>query len=392
MSMRAVAAAVAPESIDEKDEAGLPGALAQLQEVAEDLSEHTLSAATLRAYDRAWRSFEGFTDQHGLDALPAHPQTVGWYVAWLAQQTHDDGTPARGVSSVRQDLAGIAHVHLRAGLLDPTAHQSVRDLVRGLSRLRAARPAQRRALLRDDVLRVIAAMEHDVYPIGVSAHRDTLALWLGFAGALRRSEAAGLHLSQLHLDDHDGVHVRVGKSKADQENQHPDIVVLPYGTKAVSCPVCALHRWVQLLSLSQQPDASARRQSMMKALYSYQDREHVCGAEGGPGLITSADLTEPRPLLPATYRNRHDARVHDRAVSGDALHTMLRTRLAAAGIDPRPYGFHSLRAGHVTQARRGGADTAEIMRAGRWQRAATVELYDREHSPAERNSVHSLGL
>ena len=71
---------------------------------------------------------------------------------------------------------------------------------------------------------------------------------------------------------------------------------------------------------------------------------------------------------------------------------MLRTRLAAAGIDPTPYGFHSLRAGHVTQARRGGAQTSQIMRAGRWQRAGTVELYDREHSPAERNSVHHLGL
>lgn len=390
MSVQAVAATSAPDPIN--DDGALPVALARLQAVADDLAEHTLSASTLRAYDRAWRSFEGFAQTHGLTALPAHPQTVSWYVAWLAQQVHPDGTPTRGISSVRQDLAGIAHVHLRAGLLDPTAHQSVRDLVRGLSRLRATRPVQRRALLRDDVLRVIAAMDHDIYPVGVSAHRDTLALWLGFAAALRRSEAASLALTQISLHSTDGVHVRVGRSKADQENMRPDIVVLPYGTRAVSCPVCALHRWVQLLSLSRLEEARVRRRAMMAALYGYDADHHVCGADGGPGLITSADLAEPAPLLRVTYRNRHDARIHDRAVSGDALHTMLRSRLAAAGIDPRPYGFHSLRAGHVTQARRGGASTSEIMRAGRWQRAATVEVYDREHSPAERNSVHRLGL
>lgn len=389
MTLRAVAAS-APDPIDEGS--GLDGALARLQAVADELSEHTLAASTLRAYDRAWRSFETFADQHNLQALPAHPQTVGLYVAWLSEQTHDDGTPVYGMSTVRQDLAGIAHRHLRAGLLDPTTHASVRDLVRGMARMRAQRPVQRAALLRDDVVRVIRAMEHDVYPVGLSAHRDELALWLGFVGALRRSEAASLVLSQLRLHDRDGVYVHVGRSKADQENVRPDIVVLPYGTSPMTCPVCALHRWVHLLRLDRTTAPEKRRAAMMSALYDHQRHSHVCGLDGGSGLISSADLREPHPLLPATYRNRHDARIHDRAVSGDALHTMLRARLAAAGIDPTPYGFHSLRAGHVTQARRGGAQTSQIMRAGRWQRAGTVELYDREHSPAERNSVHYLGL
>jgi hypothetical protein len=32
------------------------------------------------------------------------------------------------------------------------------------------------------------------------------------------------------------------------------------------------------------------------------------------------------------------------------------------------------------------------MRAGRWSRAATVDVYDREFNPAARNSVMRLGL
>ncbi|MGW0868975.1 hypothetical protein ACWD3Z_00630 [Streptomyces sp. NPDC002740] len=47
-------------------------------------------------------------------------------------------------------------------------------------------------------------------------------------------------------------------------------------------------------------------------------------------------------------------------------------------MDPSAYDFHSLRAGHVTQARRNGASIEEI--------------YDREFNPAARNSVTSLGL
>lgn len=388
MTLRAVVAQ-SPEPIDDS---ALSDRLRQLHTVAQDLSEHTLADATVRAYERAWRSFTEFTQAHGLEALPAHPETVSLYVAWLAEQQHSDGTPAKGLSTVRQDLAGIAHHHLRAGLLDPTTHQSVRDVVRGLARLRAERPTQRRALLLDDVLRVITTMEHTVYPAGVSACRDELALWLGFAGAMRRSEAASLLLTQVQLHAHDGVHLRVGRSKADQENVLPDTVVLPYGSQPTSCPVCAVHRWVQLVSLSTISDVCQRRRAVMTALYTVSRDDHVCSAAGGPGLITSADLSEPVSLLRATYRNRHDAVIHDRGVSGAALHAMVQTRLREAGIDPRPYGFHSLRAGHVTQARRGGASTAEIMRAGRWQRAATVEVYDREHSPALRNSVNRLGL
>jgi hypothetical protein len=41
---------------------------------------------------------------------------------------------------------------------------------------------------------------------------------------------------------------------------------------------------------------------------------------------------------------------------------MLLARISEAGMDPSPYGFHSLRVGHVTQARRNGTATEEIMR------------------------------
>ncbi|MFD2794670.1 hypothetical protein ACFS27_14020 [Promicromonospora vindobonensis] len=366
--------------------------LHELEAVSRDLETHTLSINTRRAYEKAWRSFGGFCVDLGLEALPAHPQVVRWYVAWMSTQVDDWGEPRFALATIRQHLAGVAERHLRDGYLDPTGHRAVSDLVRGLAKLRAARPVRKRPLVLDKVVRIVDSMTHDVYPAGVSATRDATALWLGFAGALRRSEAAGLRLNSLELHPGDGIHVHVGRSKADQDNSQPDVVVLPFGGTPRTCPPCAVHRWVALLRESATVDPRTRRQSLMSQLYGYQLDTHVCGADGGGQLIDGTDLASSAPLLRATYRNRKDARIHEAGVSGDALHTMLRRRMTEAGMNPSAYGFHSLRAGHVTQARRNGASTEEIMRAGRWQKAETVNVYDREFNPAARNSVMRLGL
>lgn len=366
--------------------------LLELEEISRGLEEHTLSDNTRRAYEKAWRSFASFCDEHVLEALPAHPESVRWYVAWMSTQIDEWGLPRFATSTIRQHLAGVANRHLRDGYLDPTGHRAVNDLVRGLAKLRAVQPVRKRPLLRDDVVRIIAGMDHDSYPNGVSATRDAIALWLGFAGALRRSEAAALRMNQLELHPQDGVHMRIGVSKANQTGEQPDVVVLPFGVMPATCAPCALHRWVALVAIAQETDPRQRRRATMRRLFSYGLDEHVCGAGGRTGLISSADLDSGTPLLRATYRNRKDARIHESGVSGHALHTMLCRRMAEVGIDPSAYGFHSLRAGHVTQARRNGATTDEIMRAGRWSRAETVDVYDREFNPAARNSVMRLGL
>lgn len=326
-------AALEPEVGDE---------LAELEAVARGLAEHTLAPGSRRAYNKAWRSFSRFCDEHDLAELPAHPETVRWYVAWMSVQHDRDGLPRFSPATIRQHLAGIADQHLREGLLDPTGHRGVGSLVRGLTRLRATRPVRKRPLLREDVLAIIEAMDHDLYPGGASAARDTLALWLGFAGALRRSEVAALRLNSLELHRIDGVHVHVGRSKADQDNDLPDVVVLPFGAAPRSCAVCALHRWVSLLSIAAIEDVSQRRRGTMAQLFAYRTDAHCCGADGSQALISGSDLASSSALLRATYRNRKAASIGDHGISGGALGAMLATRMSEAGMDSGSYGFHSL--------------------------------------------------
>lgn len=388
-----LAAVTTPASIRDSD---LDEELYELEEVSRSLEAHTLSENTRKAYAKAWATFTEFCRSHDLESLPAHPETVRWYVAWMATRTRAEGTaatqgsPRFAVSTIRQHLAGIAERHLREGYLDPTTHRSVSDLVRGLGKSRAERPERRRPLLLDDVLRVIAHMEHGEHPAGIAAARDELAIWLGFVGALRRSEAAALTLRSVRPHREDGVHIHVGRSKADQMNLLADVVVLPYSGSPRTCAPCALHRWVHLVLAAER--GASLRQCLERQQLARESLLHVCGAEGSTALLSSGDLDSAAPLLRAVYRNRRDGRIQAEGITGDALHTMLRTRVREAGLDATAVGFHSLRSGHVTQARRNGASTEEIMRAGRWQRAETVGIYDREHNPLARNSVLRLGL
>lgn len=68
--------------------------LEELEAISLGLEEHTLSANTRRAYEKAWRSFKWFCGSHSLEALPAHPEAVRWYVAWMSSR------PTNGVCPV----------------------------------------------------------------------------------------------------------------------------------------------------------------------------------------------------------------------------------------------------------------------------------------------------
>lgn len=85
-----LAAVEAPEAIPEPE---INDELRELEAVSLNLETHTLSANTRRAYESAWRSFEEFCGAHDLDPLPAHPETVRWYVAWMSMQLDEHGLP-----------------------------------------------------------------------------------------------------------------------------------------------------------------------------------------------------------------------------------------------------------------------------------------------------------
>jgi integrase len=134
----------------------------------------------------------------------------------------------------------------------------------------------------------------------------------------------------------------------------------------------------------------------MRAVFTtpaWADWTHLCrpnprdAPEGNP----PAQLTTLDPHTPAVCAIAKGGALRGTAISGDGLHAMVKRRATAASITG-PVGFHSLRAGFVTQARRAGADTRSVRRQTRHSSDAMVELYDRDHAPLLGNAVTELGL
>lgn len=361
------------------------------------------SPRTRALYARDWAHFTGWCELVGRGALPAEVDTLRWYLTDLEAARTPDGAALYAPATMARRLAAIAAAHRDTGHLPPTRDPGVLAVLSGIRRTRRRGAHRMQPLLLDDLKALLGAMDYASWPAGVTATRDAFALLAGFAGALRRSELAALRIGDVTWHRHDGLHVRIRSSKTDQEATGAT-VALPLGEHPGTCPPCAFLRWARLLAASQDG-----RRALMRTVFAtpaWNDWSHLCrpadadekpatdpgrDQPGDAGLDTEGLLASLPEDMPVLCGVRKGGTLTRSPISGDGLHVMVKRRAAAGGIEG-PVGFHSLRAGFVTQARRNGADTRAVRRQTRHSSDAMVELYDRDHAPLLGNAVTTLGL
>jgi integrase len=177
-------------------------------------------------------------------------------------------------------------------------------------------------------------------------------LLIGFFGALRRSELAGMRRQHLEIDDN-GVVIRLPASKTSQDAS----VWVPILRQPSSRwdPVTALETWLTTIPV---------------------DHE-TSGVEGIWLRITKGD-TFTQPPKP---------------ISADAINAIVARRVKAAGLDnPTGYSAHSLRAGFVTEAKNRGIDEVDIMKHSRHRSLKQMRSYDRTSGWWRRNATAGLAL
>ncbi len=230
------------------DDASILAELARA--VDRDLATPDHAPATERAYAHDWGDFVTFCERHGLDSLPAVPQTLALYLKAL--ETSRSQSPAgirsgRGpqglaLPTLRRRLAAIASRHATAGLETPTDHPLVRRMLRRYSRSRGTAAKKKEPLLVERLPALLMAMPDDL-----PAARDRALLLLGYAGAFRRSELVALNVEDLRFSKR-GLNVWIASAKNDPRKKGRELYVprLPMASPSAQlCAVAALERWLE---------------------------------------------------------------------------------------------------------------------------------------------------
>ena len=193
--------------------------------------------------------------------------------------------------------------HRLADLPDPTTHQRIKLLMRGVRNVRGTAPGKRQPLYalprpdqsKSDLERVLAGIPE----LTLVGKRDRALLLVGFAAALRRSELCGLTVQDIDPVER-GMLVTIRRSNGDQGGTG-QTVAIPHGTKG-RCPVTALKEWLTA----------------------------ACITEGG--------------LFRSINRHGHIGE----SLSPQTVALVLKRRLTVVGLDPAVYSAHSLRSGFLT--------------------------------------------
>lgn len=165
--------------------------------------EASQSANTLRAYRTDWIAWAAWCLAESRQALPADSLDVAVYLAAAADARRPNGEWAFSAATLERKSAALAAVHAANGLPSPTRADVVRLTLRGIRRTRRTQPKRKRPVLLHTLDQLLAELPEPGWPTEPARRRDNLLLLVGFAGALRRSEIAGLAITDVRVDtDH----------------------------------------------------------------------------------------------------------------------------------------------------------------------------------------------
>jgi hypothetical protein len=169
----------------------VPVHLERLAETARDYARGAKAAATQRAYAADWRHYTAWCRRKELEPLPPDPQVVGLYLAASASEPSAPGRKPNAVRTIERRLSAIAWNCAQRGQPLDGADRHIAEVMSGIRRRHARPPDQKEAVLAEDLMRMVATLDH-----GLRGLRDRAILLIGFAGGLRRSEIGPDHTEE----------------------------------------------------------------------------------------------------------------------------------------------------------------------------------------------------
>ena len=332
-----------------------PERLRELQESLgrlEDFASQAQAENTTRAYAADLEDFRHWCKKYEREWLPAKPKTIGLYLGARADEL--------SLATLERRLAAIASLHKEEGYESPAsvAEGPLRKIWNGIVREKTRQQDGAPPLMVEDLRSIIEHLPRysssDGGPTGrltLTALRDRALLLIGWTGALRRSELVALTTADVEFIEGEGVNVCVRRSKSDQEGSGL-VKGLPYGSGQETCPVTALRQWLQAAERNVEGDF-----------------------EGD--------------IFRRFYRGES---IGESAMTAQYVSTVLKRHAEAAGLDPKAYSAHSLRAGFITQAIRAGKPERRVKEHSGHASWETFNQYVEEAGTFQDNPAEGIGL
>ena len=324
------------------------GTLDRLIETARDYARAAASENTLKAYAKDWARFARWCRMRGTDPLPPSPQLIGLYIADLASP--GGKAPALSVASIERGLSGLVWGYAQRGQPLDRKDRHIATVLAGIRRRHARPPAQKEAILPDDLRAMLATLPHDLRGL-----RDRAILLMGFAGGLRRSEIVCLDRNRDDTPDSggwievlpDGALLTLSGKTGWRE------VEIARGSSDQTCPVHALTQWL-----------------------------HYARIDFGPLFV--AVSRDGRKATPERLSDKHVARLIKTCVESAGLRPDL-PKAARLSL----YSGHSLRAGLATSAE---VDERHIQKQLGHASAEMTRRYQRRRDRFRVNLTKAAGL
>ncbi len=304
------------------------------------------TASTLKAYHRDWTTFTQWLDAHGhphpREETPYPTAILASYLVGLAQGGY-------AIATISRHLATICVVFGKLSIASP--RPKLEDTLTGLRRQIGVAQDKKAPVTRDVLHRMLAVTP----PTTLENVRDRAVLLFGLVTALRRSDIARTTWDELTFVDR-GIEFRTRRRM--KTNQTGDWLTLGIGrvdSDPYLCPVRALQHWRREMERRWGQGAQvvgARQPDSWPAQVHRGQVEGIQPPDLSP--VTSLDAA------PVFWRVEGGKLVMPFPEGRDVAEIVKKIALRA-GLDPKRFAGHSLRAGFVTTGAEAGLSDDELM-------------------------------
>lgn len=293
----------------------------------------TKSENTIDAYESDWNDFCDWCRYHHQSSFPATSETIINYINDLADYAK--------VSTIRRRISAISENFNAAGYTEdnPCHAWLVREALIGLHRTKGIMQKGKTPIYWEELEKMISLIDDT----SLAGARDKAILLLGFLGAFRRSELAGLDVENLSFFPQ-GMIVTLFHSKTDQEKAGQSVGI-PYIKEENMCAVRAIKHWMNVSKI-------------------------ISG-----------------PLFRGMLKNQ---KVAARRINDKTINLIVKKYVSAIGLPFDLYGAHSLRHGFATYAALNGIEERLIMKQTRHKSVEMVRHYINEASVFTNNPISMI--